>query len=83
MEFIDKVILCINLIDEVRKKGIIIDKKFLEDFFGILVILIVVRNGFGMDELLDILNDVFFDKYKLNNKFVRYNENIENVVKLI
>ncbi|AXU82674.1 ferrous iron transporter B [Clostridium sp. HMSC19D02] len=83
MELTDKVILCINLIDEARKKGITIDKKLLEDSLGIPVILTAARNGSGMDELLDTLNDVSFDKYKLNNKPVRYNENIENVVKSI
>ncbi|MGX9757757.1 ferrous iron transport protein B [Clostridioides difficile] len=83
MELTDKVILCINLIDEARKKGININKDFLEESLGIPVVLTAARNGSGMEELLETLNDVSFDKYKFNNKPVKYNENIENTVESI
>ncbi|MGL5718232.1 MAG: FeoB small GTPase domain-containing protein, partial [Paraclostridium sp.] len=39
MELTDNVVLCINLIDEAKKKGIYIDKDKLEDELGIPVVL--------------------------------------------
>ena len=48
MEFTDNVILCINLIDEAKKKNITIDKVGIEKELGIPVVLTSARNGFGI-----------------------------------
>ncbi len=50
-EITNKVILCINLIDEARKKNISIDKQGLENELNIPVVLTAARNGEGMEEL--------------------------------
>ena len=52
MELTDKVILCINLVDEAKKKGIQIDKTILEKELGIPVVLTAARSGYGMNDLL-------------------------------
>ncbi|HHU72707.1 MAG TPA: ferrous iron transporter B, partial [Clostridiales bacterium] len=56
MELTNKVILCINLIDEARKKNIIIDHKGLETELGIPVVLCAARNGYGIKELKDTIH---------------------------
>ncbi len=45
------VIVCVNLIDEAHKKGIIVDIKKLEEILNIPVVATVARNGIGMDKL--------------------------------
>lgn len=80
MELTDKVILCINLIDEANKKGIHINKEKIEEELGIPVVLTAARSGVGTDDLLKSINDVCFDKYKFNNKRITYDENIEDIV---
>ncbi len=83
MELTDNVILCLNLLDEAKKKGITIDKNKLEKLLGIPVVLTAARSGFGMDELKETLNSVVNGNYKFNNKPVYYDDEIESMVNSI
>ena len=55
LEMTDNVIICINLIDEAEKKGIVIDEKILSSKLGVPVVKISARNKQGIDTLLDTL----------------------------
>ncbi|HOA19288.1 MAG TPA: ferrous iron transporter B [Sedimentibacter sp.] len=54
-ELTNKIILCINLIDEAKKKNIKIDKEGLEKELKIPIVLTSARNGQGMKELKDLI----------------------------
>jgi len=83
MELTDNVILCLNLLDEAKKKGIKIDKDKLEDKLGIPVVLTAARSGLGMDDLKETLNSVVKRDYKFKNKPVYYDDEIEKIVSSI
>ena len=83
MELTDNVILCLNLLDEAKKKGIEINKSKLEEMLGIPVVLTAARSGYGMDELKETLNTVVHGNYKFNNKPVYYDDKIESMVNSI
>ena len=83
MELTDKVILCLNLLDEAKKKGIEINKNKLEKILGIPVVLTAARSGFGMDQLQDTLNKVVNNEYDFKNKPVYYDDEIENIINSI
>ena len=83
MELTDNVILCLNLLDEAKKKGIEINKSKLEEMLGIPVVLTAARSGYGMDELKETLNTVIHGNYKFNNKPVYYDDEIESMVNSI
>ncbi len=83
MELTDNVILCLNLLDEAKKKGIDINKSKLEEILGIPVVLTAARSGYGMDELKETLNTVVHGNYKFNNKPVYYDDEIESMVNSI
>lgn len=83
MELTDKVVLCINLIDEAKKKGIEINRAKLERKLGIPVVLTAARNGYNMDKLQETLNEVVKNKYNFNTKLVKYDSEIEDIVKFI
>ncbi|MDY6154016.1 MAG: ferrous iron transport protein B [Terrisporobacter sp.] len=83
MELTDNVILCLNLLDEAKKKGIDINKNKLEKILGIPVVLTAARSGYGMDELKETLNTVVHGNYKFNNKPVYYDYEIESMVNSI
>ncbi|HOK48846.1 MAG TPA: ferrous iron transporter B [Sedimentibacter sp.] len=53
-----KAILCINLIDEAKKRNITIDRQGLENELKIPVVLTAARSGLGMDELKKAIESV-------------------------
>lgn len=55
LEYTNNVVLCVNLVDEARKCGIVIDKEKLENLLGIRVVLTSARSGEGMEELQDAI----------------------------
>ncbi|WP_304340083.1 ferrous iron transport protein B [Metaclostridioides mangenotii] len=83
MELTDKVILCINLVDEARKKGIVIDKDLLGEELGIPVVLTSARNGECMNELLLSIDTISSSTSSKRVKTIYYNEKIEEIVNLI
>lgn len=52
LETIPRVVLCLNLCDEAKKRGIVIDCKALEQSLGIPVVACAARQGRGLDALL-------------------------------
>ncbi|WP_338448494.1 FeoB small GTPase domain-containing protein [Niallia oryzisoli] len=55
LEMADHVIICINLIDEAEKKGIVIDEEKLSSKLGVPVVKISARNKRGIDTLLNTI----------------------------
>ena len=82
-ELTNNVILCINLIDEAKKKNIVIDKDGLEKELGIPVILTAARNGIGMKELKDKIKDIVVNKKDYKPNIIKYDDEIEKIVNYI
>lgn len=72
------IIVCLNLIDEARKKGIKIDIKKLEKKLGLPVIATSGKTGYGLNSLIDSI-----DNYKINNFCHDYVIDTEKVAKEI
>lgn len=83
MELTDNVVLCINLIDEAKKKNIILDGKGIEAELGIPVILCAARSGIGIKELKEAVYKVTIGDIKPKPRAITYNDYIEEKVKLI
>jgi ferrous iron transport protein B len=58
LEITDRVVVCLNLMDEARRHGIGIDVKALEQRLGVPVIPASVRQREGLPELLDAIHAV-------------------------
>ena len=84
MEITDKVVLCLNLLDEAKRKGIYIDVERLEKELGIPVIGTCARKKEGLNKLIDKVYDVSLEKVKCNPQKVKYSnfieEKIENLI---
>ncbi|MFL0194507.1 ferrous iron transport protein B [Clostridium sp. WILCCON 0269] len=80
MELTDNVILCINLIDEAKKKKINIHGKDIGKALGIPVVLTAARNGLGIDELKEIIFKVASKKITPNPKKIIYPDTIEKII---
>ncbi|NRT29005.1 Fe2+ transport system protein B [Clostridium beijerinckii] len=83
MELTQNVILCINLIDEAKKKNIVIDGKGIEKELGIPVILCSARSEQGISELKEAVYKVTTGKLKPSPKTVIYDDYIEEKIKSI
>lgn len=83
MEITDKVVLCVNLMDEAKKKKIRIDLNLLASRLGIPVVGTCARAGKGLDDLMDTVSDLTNNATELNTLRMQYGDEIENAVSLI
>lgn len=84
LEITDKVVLCVNLLDEAKKKKIDIDMDKLSNLLGIPVVGMVARSKKGFDELLLALEKICFKKSgfkKINYDFL--SDEIDSLKKFI
>lgn len=80
-EITDRVIVCVNLLDEARKKKINIDLKKLSDLLGVRVVGTSARNNKGLDDLLKNIDLSFGEKRK--SLKVKYQNEIEDSIKIV
>lgn len=83
IEITNRVILCVNLLDEAEKKHIKIDLKKLSDELGIPVIGTVARSRKGLEELMDTVYNVCTKKIIPSPKPTIYTETIETEIQKI
>ncbi|MEP6673054.1 MAG: ferrous iron transport protein B [Chthoniobacter sp.] len=58
LEITDRVVVCFNLIDEARRRGLEVDTRCLSRDLGVPVVATSARFGEGMPELLQAIDDV-------------------------
>ena len=96
LEITDKVVVCVNLLDEAKKKKIDIDLKRLSTLLGVPVVGVVARDKKGFDNLLDKIKEVSLKKggyfkikydefmikdfHKLEKFMPKVNVNSDNVI---
>ncbi len=80
MEITGKVILCVNLIDEARRKKMHINIRKLSSALGVPVISTAARSGEGLPELMDAISDVALGRVTPKPVLVRYSEQVESAV---
>lgn len=62
-EICKKVVVCINLMDEAKSKGILIDEKRLGKNLGCKVVVTSARDNIGLDQLLEAIEDAEEKEY--------------------
>ena len=80
-EITDKVVVCVNLLDEAKKKKIDVDLNKLSDLLGVRVVGTSARSNVGLDELLSNIELTFGERRK--SRKVRYNQYVEDAIKAI
>lgn len=83
MEITDKVVVCVNLLDEAKKKGIHIDFKELEKRLGVPVVGTIARKKKTLNELMEKIEKVCTGKITPKPKTVKYQPFIEQSVDCI
>ncbi len=79
MEITDKVVICVNLMDEAKRKKIQINLKELSEILGIPVVGTNARDGEGLNELKDAIYQVATGEMNINPFKLSYNA-LENTI---
>lgn len=80
MEATNNVIVCINLMDEAKKKGIEIHINKLKKLLNVPVIPIIARDGIGIEKLLMTIDKITKNEIEILPKKVIYDKDIENLI---
>lgn len=83
MEITDKVVVCVNLLDEAKRKKIHIDLEKLEKILGVPVVGTSARSGEGLEELKNTVRKVAIGEIKTNPKNIEYDTILEDAINSI
>ena len=84
MEITDNIIVCVNLLDEAKKKKIKIDLKKLEDLLGVPVVGTIAREKQTLENLKNTIYRVCEGEIRPHTKTVIYEQEIEeNLEKIV
>ena len=84
MEITDNIIVCVNLLDEAKKKKIKIDLKKLENLLGVPVVGTIAREKQTLENLKNTIYKVCEGEIRPHTKTVRYEQEIEeNLEKIV
>lgn len=81
LEVTDKVVICVNLVDEAKKKGIEIKYKELSHLLNVTVLPVVAKNKEGLDKITEALDSVC-ENSRVTYK-PRYNHTIESAIRML
>jgi ferrous iron transport protein B len=80
MEITDKVVVCVNLMDEAKRKKININLNKLSGLLGVPVVGTSARNGKGLEELKDTVERVARGEIKVAPAKVNYGQTLEKAI---
>ncbi|MHB8157503.1 MAG: FeoB small GTPase domain-containing protein, partial [Desulfocucumaceae bacterium] len=80
LEITSQVVVCVNLIDEARRKGIYIDVKLLSEELGVPVVATAARDNYGLEDLTAAVLEVASGQIKTNPCRVQYHKKIEDSI---
>lgn len=77
LEITSQVVVCLNLFDEARRKGIYVDLKVLEEELGVPVVATAARQGLGLRELKEKIDALARGKMSTCPRKIKYDPDIE------
>ena len=83
MEITDKVVVCVNLLDEAKKKGIHIDLKELEKRLGVPVVGTIARKKKTLNNLMKAIEKVCEGTVIPQPKVIKYQPYVEEAVECL
>ena len=83
LEITQRVVVCLNLMDEAKKKGIQVDLDELSLQLGVPVVATSARSGQGLEELMDQVEAIAFGGKKTYRVKVDYGPELEEAIALL
>ena len=81
LEITSRAVVCVNLVDEARRKKIEIDIASLTKRLGVPVVATAARDGYGLDALVAVVTGVATGRVKTTPYVVNYQEDIEAAIR--
>ncbi|WP_252250614.1 ferrous iron transport protein B [Clostridium sp. ZBS13] len=83
LEITENVLVCVNLMNEAKRKGIVINLEKLSSLLGVPVVGTSANIGKGLKELKDEIYNLSFNSINKNTIGIKYNSFIEESILLI
>ncbi|SNS03836.1 ferrous iron transport protein B [Anaerovirgula multivorans] len=83
LEITDRVVLCVNLMDEAKRKGIQVNLQALSKTLGIPVVGTNARDGVGLGELKDAIESVALGETVAKPIKLQYKKDIEELLQTV
>ncbi len=83
LEITENVLVCVNLMNEAKRKGIVINLEKLSSLLGVPVVGTSANIGKGLKELKDEIYNLSFNSINKNTISIKYNSFIEESILLI
>lgn len=80
LEITDKVVVCINLLDEAKNKGIHIDFDALSKVLGVPVVGTIAKKAKTLNNLIKTIDKVCSNEIVCTPKIIKYDDNTENLI---
>lgn len=80
-EITPSLVLCLNFIDEARRKGIMINTSKLEQELGVRVVTTAARQGTGLQELKEAVDEILRGAFTPKPKKVNYSPELEMAIR--
>lgn len=80
LEMTNQVVLCINLMDEAKRKGITVDIDKLSKMLNIPVIATNARDNIGLDDLKKAVTNIINKPNLVKENIITYDEKIESIL---
>lgn len=80
LEITPKVVVCVNLIDEAKRKKINVDIEGLANILGVPVVATAARDGQGLEQLTNTITDIVKGTIQVNPYIIRYPEPLEKTI---
>lgn len=81
LEITPKVVVCVNLIDEAKRKKISVNINALAAKLSVPVVATAARDGIGLDKLVNTVTQVANGTTKTTPYYVKYDAPLENAIK--
>lgn len=83
IEITNNVVVCVNLMDEAKRKGINVDLVKLSLLLGVPTVGTSATTGIGLKELMDVVYKLTNNEIPINLIKIKYNEALENAISII
>jgi ferrous iron transport protein B len=80
MELSDNIVLCLNLMDEAKRKNIEIDIEGLSRDLQIPVVPTVARDNIGLEKLKEMVADIIKERIEVNPTLIKYSPKVEEAI---